>query len=276
MSRTLKRPMFRRGGTVNNGIMTGIVDRTKKENGDFVTGIGKRTDVLAPEFETILDKYTPKTRLPIGQLGLNLASGKFAGDGFLQNLVGSLQDPYRQFTKADDAREAAVRTGAAKLALGQAMKEAQPSDKRSQIALKAREAFGNKNIINPTTGKPFASYGEAYTYFSMSAADPGRRSIPGDVERSKQNFIAQGTYGDNEVLAERHAIANTIVRAAVSKDENYTGKRIKIDKKTKKYKTEGEAPGIYVDVVNGKIIEINPDGTTEERLELTAILQSYR
>ena len=275
MSRTLKRPMFKRGGTVNNGIMTGIVDRTKHADDPFVTGIGKRTDVLAPEFETILDKYTPKTRLPIGQLGLNLASGKFAGDGFLQNLVGSLQDPYRQFTKADDAREAAVRTGAAKLALGQAMKEAQPSDKRSQIDLKAREAF-SKKVVNPATGKPFASYNEAYTFFSMSAADPGRRSIPGDVERSKQNFIAQGTYGDNEVLAERHAIANTIVKKAVPQGENYTGRRIKIDKKTKKYKTEGEAPGIYVDVVRGKIIEINPDGTTEERKELTAILQNYR
>ena len=29
VSRTLKRPMFRRGGHVNDGIMTGIVDRTK-------------------------------------------------------------------------------------------------------------------------------------------------------------------------------------------------------------------------------------------------------
>jgi len=274
MSRTLKRPMFRRGGSTNDGIMSGLTDRTKHADNPFVTGIGKRTDVLAPEFETILDKYTPKTRLPIGQLGLNLASGKFAGDGFLQNLVGSLQDPYRQFTKADDAREAAVRTGAAKLALGQAMKEAQPSDKRSQIALKAREAFGNKNIINPTTGKPFTSYGEAYTYFSMSAADPGRTSIEGAIAKSKQNFLAAGDYGSNEILAERHAIANTIVRAAVSKDENYTGKRIKI--KDGEYRTQGQTPGIYVDVTGNKIIEINPDGTTEEKQELTELLRSYQ
>jgi len=27
MSKTLKRPMFRRGGTVNDGIMTGLTDR---------------------------------------------------------------------------------------------------------------------------------------------------------------------------------------------------------------------------------------------------------
>ena len=120
MSRTLKRPMFRRGGSTNNGIMTGIVDREQKKVGD----VAGRARELTPELASLLEEFTPQTRLPIGQLGLNLASGKFAGDGFLQNLVGSLQDPYRQFTKADDAREAAIRSGAVKLGIGQAMSEA--------------------------------------------------------------------------------------------------------------------------------------------------------
>jgi len=266
MSRTLKRPMFRRGGSTNDGIMSGLTDRTKHADNPFVTGIGKRTDVLAPEFETILDKYTPKTRLPLGAVGAALVQGT--------PIKQAITSGYTDFTKRDDAREAAVRTGAAKLALGQAMKEAQPSDKRSQIALKAREAFGNKNIINPTTGKPFTSYGEAYTYFSMSAADPGRTSIEGAIAKSKQNFLAAGDYGSNEILAERHAIANTIVRAAVSKDENYTGKRIKI--KDGEYRTQGQTPGIYVDVTGNKIIEINPDGTTEEKQELSELLRSYQ
>ena len=112
--------MFRRGGSTNNGIMTGIVDREQKKVGD----VAGRARELTPELASLLEEFTPQTRLPIGQLGLNLASGKFAGDGFLQNLVGSLQDPYRQFTKADDAREAAIRSGAVKLGIGQAMSEA--------------------------------------------------------------------------------------------------------------------------------------------------------
>ena len=33
MSKILKRPMFRRGGNVGTGIMTGIVDRTKAATG---------------------------------------------------------------------------------------------------------------------------------------------------------------------------------------------------------------------------------------------------
>ena len=112
--------MFRRGGSTNNGIMTGIVDREQKQIGD----VAGRARELTPELASLLEEFTPQTKLPIGQLGLNLASGKFAGDGFLQNLVGSLQDPYRQFTKADDAREAAIRSGAVKLGIGQAMSEA--------------------------------------------------------------------------------------------------------------------------------------------------------
>jgi hypothetical protein len=33
VSRTLKRPMFRRGGKVNDGIMTGLEDREKLQAG---------------------------------------------------------------------------------------------------------------------------------------------------------------------------------------------------------------------------------------------------
>ena len=101
MSRILKRPMFRRGGSTNDGIMTGIVDREKKAEG-----------TLQPRIEEILaamQQYAPleKAKFPLGQLGLNLASGQFAGDGLLQNIIGSAKGPYAQFVKADDARKAA-------------------------------------------------------------------------------------------------------------------------------------------------------------------------
>ena len=35
-SRVLKRPMFRRGGMANQGIMSGLVDRTIENGGDVV------------------------------------------------------------------------------------------------------------------------------------------------------------------------------------------------------------------------------------------------
>jgi len=98
MSRTLKRPMFRRGGPANDGIMSGLEDRKQYANGTTIQEYIK-------EAETVLPKSQP-ARFPIGQLGLNLVSGKFAGDGFMQNLIGSLQNPYSQYIKADDARRA--------------------------------------------------------------------------------------------------------------------------------------------------------------------------
>ncbi len=266
MSRTLKRPMFRRGGSTNNGIMTGIVDRTKKENGDFVTNVGKRTDVLAPEFETILDKYTPKTRLPIGQLGLNLASGKFAGDGFLQNLVGSLQDPYAQFTKADDAREAAVRTGAAKLALGQAMKEAQPSktvlkNRRTAIVnIKANpEKFPDgateANIIKETA---------RLNKLDEAGKDPSMKRL---ISRREELYLA--TYGDGS-KARNHASFDFNVAPEISQAGKVPKGRIKL--KDGVYDIKRKTPGVYIDVDNGKVIEITPELEAIELPEFTALL----
>ena len=98
MSRTLKRPMFRRGGTVNDGIMTGLVDRVKKQEGTT------QAEIYQKQYEDMLSKIQPtKPKFNLGQLGLNLASGRFAGDGALSNIVGSLQDPYSSFVKQSDA-----------------------------------------------------------------------------------------------------------------------------------------------------------------------------
>ena len=98
MSRSLKRPMFRRGGTVNDGIMTGLVDRVKKQEGTT------QAEIYQKQYEDMLSKIQPtKPKFNLGQLGLNLASGRFAGDGALSNIVGSLQDPYSSFVKQSDA-----------------------------------------------------------------------------------------------------------------------------------------------------------------------------
>ena len=100
MSRILRRPMFRLGGSTNEGIMTGLVDRKGYDNG------------TPSPAETYRDRYMemlagiqpPKPKFNLGQMGLNLASGRYAGSGLLQNIAGSAQDPYAAFVKADEAR----------------------------------------------------------------------------------------------------------------------------------------------------------------------------
>jgi hypothetical protein len=98
--------MFRRGGPANDGIMSGIVDREKKADGD----LGTRTE----EIIKAMQQYAPipKTRLPLGEVGIALASGV--------DPIEALGLGYSKFTKADDARQAALakrRAGAVGIAI---------------------------------------------------------------------------------------------------------------------------------------------------------------
>ena len=99
MSRILKRPMFRRGGSTNTGIMSGLVDRRNYSLG----GIDR--ELLKKDVQTISDLLSefapvPKTRLPLGEVGLALASGV--------DPIEALNLGYKKFTKADDIRRAQI------------------------------------------------------------------------------------------------------------------------------------------------------------------------
>jgi|TARA_R100001086_G_scaffold66560_3_gene31010 hypothetical protein len=99
MSRILKRPMFKRGGQSNDGIMSNVVDREQYRSGS----LGIDRELLKKDTQTVSDLLSefapiPKTRLPIGDYGINLALG--------MDPVEALRDPYAKFTKADDIRRA--------------------------------------------------------------------------------------------------------------------------------------------------------------------------
>jgi hypothetical protein len=149
MSRILKRPMFRKGGSPNKGIMTGLVDRKQYGNGTDIDKEKLKSNTQL--FESILRESSPKTRLPIGEFGLNLASG--------MTLTDALKTPYARFTKADDAREAAISGGASKLAIAQALKK--PTDQfkilsADEAKLKLPEGTYNPKVLyqqNIATGK---------------------------------------------------------------------------------------------------------------------------
>ena len=120
MSRILKRPMFRRGGKANEGIMSGLVDRTKLANG---TDIGNMTEdefrANLKNLMSIQDQFAPvsKTRLPLGEVGLALASGA--------PLVDALGAGYKKFVSEDDKRRALLdkrKQAAVSTVLGQALK----------------------------------------------------------------------------------------------------------------------------------------------------------
>tara|TARA_A100001391_G_C5053858_1_gene274176 strand:+ start:144 stop:1433 length:1290 start_codon:yes stop_codon:yes gene_type:complete len=106
MSRILKRPMFKRGGQSNDGIMSNVVDRKQYALGS-IDEEKLRSDAAA--ITGVLDRFAPipKTRLPLGEVGFLLASGA--------DPIDALGAGYSKFVKADDATQAAraKRRGAA-------------------------------------------------------------------------------------------------------------------------------------------------------------------
>ena len=118
--------MFRSGGSSNEGIMHGLVDRQGYYQGSIDP---KRTRADVQTELDILSEYAPmpKSRFPMGQIGLNLVSGEYAGDGLLSNIAGSAKGPYSEWTARDDLREQALmqrRAGAAGRSITQQRAEA--------------------------------------------------------------------------------------------------------------------------------------------------------
>ena len=139
MSRILKRPMFKRGGQSNDGIMSNVVDRKQYALGS-IDEEKLRSD--AGIISSVLDRFAPieKTRLPLGEVGFALASGA--------DPIDALGLGYKKFVKADDAAQAAraKRQGAAvSTALSSQLKAKEP---------KTTEAYKNaiaQGLIPGTT-----------------------------------------------------------------------------------------------------------------------------
>jgi len=159
MPRILKRPMFSRGGSTNenNGIMDGLVDRTEKNQGGRIGYAEGKTqaEIYADEYYDQLSKIQPpKPKFNLGEFGMNLASGKYAGDGFVSSLVGSGREPYSKFTAADDKRrnlDYTTRMTAAKMGISKADAEA---------LLRAKAKKAKYIILSPEQAK--AELKEAY------------------------------------------------------------------------------------------------------------------
>ena len=249
MSRILKRPMFKTGGSTNEGIMHGLVDRKRYSN----AGIVERAGELIPGFEELLTEYTPKTKLPIGMLGANLVAGMPFSE--------AVQDPYKSFVSADDARRAGIKTGAAKIGIQQALSEAQPS-KQSVLAAEKKARYllppdATADQIRAKTAEIIRNEMTGSTY-----------SPQANLQRAIASYRAQ--YGEGS-KAFNHAAFDVKVAPVLRAVGKNPRSSIKM-KEDGSYKTKGKTPGVYIDVVNGKVIEF--DGNIAKELpEYSAMLR---
>ena len=89
MSRILKRPMFRKGGSTNEGIMHGLVDRKGYAEGTYKERALEALRTDAPRDTSLYEML-------IGG-GLNLVGGGGAGEGLMANIARSYKGPSETF-----------------------------------------------------------------------------------------------------------------------------------------------------------------------------------
>ena len=181
MARVLKRPMFRRGGSTNDGIMSGLTDRKQLSTG--TTGLDvDRARLESKAIRDIFDELAPipKTRLPLGAVGAALVSGAPVRD--------ALTTGYTDFVRRDDARRAAARKreqAAVSTALGsQLSKKGQ-----SKIALEKMIDLSIKAGEFPDTPE---GRNAAFKKYSLSASDIERASLAEKIDRRFNQISRSG------------------------------------------------------------------------------------
>ena len=131
MSKLFKRPMFRKGGEVMGGIMSGVKPRQKYNLG---TRVDRYKDVLTQAMGgTGID---PATQFLL-TLGPSLISGQSAGGTKLQEIVGAAEKPTQQLF-ANLQKEDAMRR---KVGLEAGMLGIKGEQAAEQAKIKAKEKF---------------------------------------------------------------------------------------------------------------------------------------
>jgi len=200
MSRTLKRPMFRKGGEVMEGIMTGIKPRKMfslgTEDQTIVDNVRRRMnliDVVAGGGSPLSD---PLTQFLL-TAGPDLVAGKAAGGTKLQEIIGGVKP----------GLDRAVKT--------QQLKDAQ--NRKLATALISKTGAGNfdkafreygQYMTNPKTKKPYTKeefrpvYGSTQIYRKdTSPAEISRKESQTRKETlaKKKNILQQQEYNNLQI-----------------------------------------------------------------------------
>ena len=104
MSRVLKRPMFRKGGEVMEGVMTSIKPRKMFFEGtDVLDDVRKKVSLIERASGPTSPLGDPLTQFLL-TTGQNLISGQSAGGTKLQEIVGATREPLARAIKSQQLK----------------------------------------------------------------------------------------------------------------------------------------------------------------------------
>ena len=226
MSRVLKRPMFRKGGEVMEGIMTGIKPRKM-----FSTaGLSKADQSIVGDVRrkmNLIDIISGSGASPLGDpltqflltAGPDLVAGKAAGGTKLQEILGGIKPGLDRAIKTQQLKQAQNR----KLATALVSKTGTGS------FAQAYKNYG-QYMTNPDTGKKYTEeefrpvFGEMQIYRKKTNPDEVRRKEKQDIRTSlgkEKNFARNPKYNE---------IEKSLISTAISKIENNKSLLNSIDK----------------------------------------------
>jgi hypothetical protein len=146
MSRILKRPMFRIGGSVDDGIMSMAAPRKNYEDGsDYKTRIDELKKIYRESAGPGPSRYNDLGDMLISG-GLNILSGKSAGKGTLGAVAESFKEPYAAFAKSGAGEDAFQR----QLDLAAATQGVTSVDAERLARLKLKSENQNQELIELT------------------------------------------------------------------------------------------------------------------------------
>ena len=233
--KTLRRPMFRKGGEVGGGIMTGVM-RENYENGTTAERLMKIAGKPAG--------FDPLTQFLI-QGGLSLASQPATGGGAIADIATAVQKPAADLMTGLGERDKMRQQLALKGELIDIEQEGAERIKMLELQNKKQQAEKEASIILGPNATP--------EQIQKKAAEILNQRIFGVEERFREGKKAQAIsdiydkYGLTAGPAESFYNFQTTIAPGLTErlNKQFMGP-IKKDSKGK-YKTRNKQPGIYYD-----------------------------
>ena len=259
--KTFKRPMFRKGGSVNSGIMSGMQDtRTNFQEGT--------TEQMIKDRAKLYRQYAgdPIANLLI-QGGLGLVSGEGAGKGTLGAVATAFQKPTQQALAQE--QQIGLKAVGDVLAEEQAMRLADVKERNKFKTLALFQTARAQLIQEGNTDPTDREIEQRAGLISKQGAMRQQQNVYlKEIEDIKGEFTIPPTSQQAEVIYK----FRKNVKPKLDKSERQLGRQTIKSKDIKDGKASKKSAGVYINIDTGQVVRVDQNGTVVVDEALTAQL----